>query len=194
MAWKSLTAGSTATSAVAGMWGRAVMVLRDSEACGSPYGGIEGGEGLTRSSRGCAGGLQGSVNARYNYRLPTFGSPFLCLGPLRHTLTPDASTATSAGCILIRLTCSPAALWRLLLSPPPPRRLLPSQFYLPIDLFLSHSLTRSLPFIISPIKQGSLSSPAAPTCLRFPPPHRPQVPCALCWVTTIFLLLCPAWS
>lgn len=64
MAWKSLTARSTATSAVAGMWGRAVMVLRDSEACGSPYGGIEGGEGLTRSSRGCAGGLQGSVNAR----------------------------------------------------------------------------------------------------------------------------------
>lgn len=77
------TATSTATSAVARDGGMAVITLRDREACGSPYGGIEGGVGLTRSSRGRAGELQGSINTRYNYHLPTFTSPFLCLGSPR---------------------------------------------------------------------------------------------------------------
>lgn len=54
--------------------------------------------------------MQVNYNTRYNYRLPAFTSPFLCLGLLHHTLTPGASTDTSTGCILIRLKHSPAAL------------------------------------------------------------------------------------
>lgn len=92
---------------------------------------------------------------------------------LMHSLTYAGTE-----CMQIRLKRSPADLSCLLLSPPPPCQLLPSQFYLSIDLFLSHSLTRLLPFIISQIKSGSLSIPATAASLRSFPPLGPYVLCA----------------
>jgi len=90
---------------------------------------------------------------------------------------PPARSAFRSGSDVTLLICSV-----LLLLSPPPRQVLPSQFYLSIDLFLSHSLTRLLPFIISRIKPGSPSI-LATRCSLCPPPHlRPLRP--VCWVPT----------